>query len=206
MQPQSFIFLSFTGFWFLKAWAGAQTSEWHQQHKEEATMKTLYKAPPLPPSKDRIFLEWHQNHMFLQHNNLHCHYSIFFNDPLPPLHPFVTRVLISKSHALQCAAFQLVTHHAFHANYSSSFCLMAGNNTSCPYGGSSWTMPHVLFNCNKFWEPCSLILDPIYHNTIHQLFSSRDGSCCLVKFLHVTQALLCPLPPCPTDPPWIKTW
>jgi hypothetical protein len=34
--------LVFAGFWFLKAWVGAQTQEWHPQWKEEATMKTIH--------------------------------------------------------------------------------------------------------------------------------------------------------------------
>jgi hypothetical protein len=65
-------------------------------------------------------------------------------------------------------------------------------------------MPHVLFDCDTFWEPHGIILDPISHNTIHQLFSSESGGRRLVEFLHTTQALLRPLPPRPTDPPWTK--
>jgi hypothetical protein len=49
--------LTFTGLWFSKGWVGARTKEWQQQRREEATMKTIYEEPPLPPSKDRIFLE-----------------------------------------------------------------------------------------------------------------------------------------------------
>jgi hypothetical protein len=55
--------LSFTGLWFSKSWVGARVGEWHQQRKEEATLKTIYDLPPLPPSKDRIFLEWRQNRL-----------------------------------------------------------------------------------------------------------------------------------------------
>jgi hypothetical protein len=53
--------LTFTGFWFSKVWAKVRTGEWHQQCKEEATMKMIYELTPLPPSKDRMFLEWHRN-------------------------------------------------------------------------------------------------------------------------------------------------
>jgi hypothetical protein len=65
-------------------------------------------------------------------------------------------------------------------------------------------MTHALFDCDAFWEARGLLLDPIYHNTIHHLFSSKDGSRRLVEFLHATQALLRPLPPRPTDPPWTR--
>jgi hypothetical protein len=129
------------------------------------------------------------------------YYSVFFDDPSPTLHPFVLGVLTSKSRALQCAAFQLATHHAFHADYSSSFRPTAGDNTSCPHCGDLWTMNHVLFDCPEFWEPRGMVLDPIYHNTTHQLFSSKNGGRRLVEFLHATQALLRPLPPRPTGPP-----
>jgi hypothetical protein len=196
--------LTFTGLWFSKAWAGAWVGEWHQQHKEEATLKTIYDLPPLPPSKDQMFLEWCQNCFPFRRTDPRWFYSIFFDNPLPSLHPFITGILSSKSRALQCATFQLATHHAFHADYSSSFCLTAGDNTSCPHCNSPWTMPHVLFDCDTFWEARGTILDPIYHNTIRQLFSSESGGQCLVEFLHVTQALLRPLPPCPTDPPWTE--
>jgi hypothetical protein len=50
--------ITFTGFWFSKAWVGARAGEWHQQRKEEATYKTIYGAPPLPSSHERIFFEW----------------------------------------------------------------------------------------------------------------------------------------------------
>jgi Reverse transcriptase (RNA-dependent DNA polymerase)/Endonuclease-reverse transcriptase len=53
--------VAFTGFWFSKAWVGAQAEEWHQQRKEEATYKTIYELPPLPPSQERIFSEWRRN-------------------------------------------------------------------------------------------------------------------------------------------------
>jgi hypothetical protein len=118
--------LSFSGLWFSKAWAGAQTGKWHQQRKEEATLKTIYNLPPLPPSRDCMFLEWRRNRSPFRRTDPRRFYSIFFDDPLPSLHPFITGVLSSKSHALQCAAFQLATHHAFHANYSTSFHPMAG--------------------------------------------------------------------------------
>jgi hypothetical protein len=63
-------------------------------------------------------------------------------------------------------------------------------------------MPHVLFDCDTFWEARGPILDPIHHNTTHHLFSSKNGGRRLIEFLHATQALLRPLPLRPTDPPW----
>jgi hypothetical protein len=162
--------LTFTGLWFSKAWVGAWAKEWHQQRKEEATLKTIYDLPPLLSSKDHMFLEWRRNRPPFHRTDPQQFYSIFFDDPLPFLHPFVTGVLSSKSRALQCAAFQLTTHHAFHADYSSSFRPSAGDNTSCPHCNTPWTMPHVLFDCNEFWEAHSSFLDPLYHNTIHELF------------------------------------
>jgi hypothetical protein len=152
-----------------------------------------------------MFLEWHRNRLPFWRTDPRHFYLVFFNDPLPSLHPFILRVLTSKSHALQCTTFQLATHHAFHADYFSSFCLTAGDNTTCPHCNAPWTMPHVLFDCDTLWEACGTILDPIYHNTIHHLFSSKNSSHRLIEFLHATQALLCPLPLHPTDPPWTKT-
>jgi hypothetical protein len=198
--------LTFTGLWFSKGWVGARTKEWQQQRREEATMKTIYEEPPLPPSKDRIFLEWKRNRQPFWHTDPRRHYAVFYDDPLPSLHPFVTSTLTSSSRALQCAAFQLATHHAFHANYSTTFRPTAGDTTACPHCGSPWTMPHVLFDCDFYWEARGLLLDPIHHNTIHTLFSSRTRGRHLVEFLHATQALLRPLPPRPTDPPWTKAW
>jgi hypothetical protein len=197
--------LTFTGFWFSKAWVGAQAEEWNHQRKEEATHKTIYELNPLPPSRERIFSEWRRNRLPLYRSDQRRSYSVFYDDPSPSLHPFVIGALLSKSRLLQCAAFQLATHHAFHADYSTSFQPTAGDNTSCPHCNTPWTMPHVLFDCDTFWEAQGLLLDPIHHNTIHHLFSSIDGGHCLVEFLHATQALLCPLPPHPTDLPWPGT-
>jgi hypothetical protein len=194
--------ITFTGFWFSKAWVSAWAGEWHHQRKEEATYKMIYEAPPLPSSRDCIFSEWRRNRAPFRRSDTRRHYSVFFDDPAPSLHPFVAGALSSKSRSLQCAAFQLATHHAFHADYSNSFRPTAGDNTSCPHCDAPWTMSHVLFDCDAFWEARGLILDPIYHNTTHHLFSSANGGRCLVEFLHATQALLRPLPPCPTDPPW----
>jgi hypothetical protein len=197
--------LTFTGFWASKAWVGVRAEEWHQQRKEEATYKTIHEFTPLPPSRDCIFLEWHRNRSPLHRSDPRRSYSVCFDDPSPSLHPFVIGALSSKSRTLQCAAFQLATHHTFHADYSTSFRPTAGDNTSCPHCNLPWTMSHVLFDCDTFWEARGLLLDPIHHNTIHHLFSSRNGGCRLVEFLHATQALLRPLPPHPTDPPWTRT-
>jgi Reverse transcriptase (RNA-dependent DNA polymerase) len=195
--------VTFTGFWFSKAWVGARAGKWHQQRKEEATHKTIHEPPPLPPSRDRIFSEWRRNRLPFRRSDTCRHYAVFFDDPAPSLHPFVLGALSSKSCPLQCAAFQLATHHAFHTDYSAAFCPTTWDNTSCPHcDNTSWTMPHVLFNCDAFWEARGLILDPIHHNTTHHLFSSKDGGRRLVEFLHATQALLRPLPSHPTDPPW----
>jgi endonuclease/exonuclease/phosphatase (EEP) superfamily protein YafD len=197
--------LTFTGFWFSKAWAGARAGEWHPQRKAEATFKTIYEQPPLPSSRDRIFSEWRRNRAPFRRSDPRRLYSVFYDDPSPSLHPFVIGALSGNSRSLQSAAFQLATHHAFHADYSSSFRPTAGDNTTCPHCSASWTMPHVLFDCDTFWEARGLHLDPIYHNTIHHLFSSKPGGRRLVEFLHATQALLRPLPPRPTDPPWTET-
>jgi Reverse transcriptase (RNA-dependent DNA polymerase) len=197
--------LTFTGFWFSKAWVGARAGEWHHQRKEEATSRTIYEQPPLPSSRDRIYSEWRRNRIPLRRSDSRRHYSVFYDDPAPSLHPFVIGASSGQSRSLQCAAFQLATHHAFHADYSSSFRPTAGDNTSCPHCSEPWTMPHVLFDCDTFWEARGLHLDPIYHNTIHHLFSSTNGGRRLVEFLHATQALLRPLPPRPTDPPWTGT-
>jgi hypothetical protein len=197
--------LIFTGFWFSKAWVGARTKEWHHQRKEEATYWTIHVLPPLPPSKDRIYLEWHCNHTPFHQSDPRRSYAVFYDDPLPSPHPFIAGVLSSDSRSLQSASFQLATHHAFHADYSASFRPTAGDNTLCPHCGLPWTMTHVLFGCDHFWEARGLILDPLHHNTTYQLFSLKDGGRHLVDFLHATQALLRPLPPCPTDPPWTGT-
>jgi hypothetical protein len=197
--------MTFTGFWFSKAWVGARAGEWHHQRKEEATYRTIYEHPPLPSSRDRIYSEWRRNRVPFRRSDSRRHYSVFYDDPAPSLHPFVIGASSGRSRSLQCAAFQLATHHAFHADYSSSFRPTAGDNTSCPHCSEPWTMPHVLFDCDAFWEARGLHLDPIYHNTIHHLFSSNNGRRRLVEFLHATQALLHPLPPRPTDPPWTGT-
>jgi hypothetical protein len=160
---------------------------------------------PPPPSCDCVILEWRRNRTHFRRLDTRRTYSVFYDDPSHSLHPFVLGILSSKSQALQSATFQIAMHHAFNASYSSLFCPTAGTNMTCPHCGGPQTIHHILFKCNAFWEPQGLILDPIHHNTIHMLFSSKDGRRRLVEFLHVTQALLCPLPPQPTDPPWPGT-
>jgi Reverse transcriptase (RNA-dependent DNA polymerase) len=155
--------LTLTGLWFSKHWVGARTKEWHKQRQEEATIKTIYDDPPLPPSRDRIYLEWRRNRQPFRRSDPQRHYSVFYDDPSPTPHPFVTGALSSSSRALQCTAFQLATHHAFHADYSTAFRPTARDTTECPHCSSPWTMPHVLFDCDFFWEARGLILDPICH-------------------------------------------
>jgi hypothetical protein len=197
--------LFFPGFWFSKAWAGARTQDWQPQRKEEATMFTLHHLTPLPPSKDRIILEWRLNRATMKRSDPRQTYAVFHDEPSHSLHPFIIGVLSSKSRVLQSAAFQLATHHAFDATYSTQFRPSANDNTTCPHCHVPWTIPHVLFDCDAFWEARGLFLDPVYHNTIHTLFSCKNGGRRLVEFLHATQALLRPLPPRPTDPPWPGT-
>jgi hypothetical protein len=144
--------LFFPGFWFSKAWAGARTQDWQPQQKEEATMKTINYPTPLPPSKDRIILKWWLNHLAMKHSDTWRSYAVFYNEPSHLLHPFVIGILTSKSHTLQSTAFQLAIHHAFDTTYSSLFCPSANDNTTCPHCRESWTIPHVLFDCEAFWE------------------------------------------------------
>jgi hypothetical protein len=164
-------------------------------------MRTIHELSPLPSSSSCMFLEWWRNLKPLPHHDSHQHYSVFYDNPSSILHPFVQGVLMSKSHPLQCATFQLMTHHAFHANHSSIFHPLARDNITCPHCDAPWTMLHILFECNEFWKLRGMILNPIAPPTIHQLFSSYNGGQHLVEFLHATQALLHPLPACPTDPP-----
>ena len=134
-------------------------------------------TPPLPGDPRRLF-------------------SPLGEPPNLSLHPFVKGVLSIQSRAYQSTAFQLITSHAFDANYSTCFRANADNNTSCPHCEDRHTVDHVLFDCDHFWYEHATILecDKTY------LFSTLSSSKMLVRFLHETQSLLRPLP-ARTDPP-----
>jgi hypothetical protein len=107
-------------------------------------------------------------------------------------------VLSTRSRKLQSPAFQTITGHGFHADYSDRFQPTAGDRTDCPDCGEHYTVSHVVEGCESLWEPRG---DTMLFDLTPNLMSSYLGSQRLVKFLHRTQALLRPLTHAAPRPP-----
>ena len=149
-----------------------------------------------PPPSERLLEDWRAMWSPPTLGDPRHHFAPLGEPPHTMLHPFVTGVLTSQSRAYQSAAFQLITGHAFDAGYSLRFRRNAGDNTTCPHCGSLHTIDHVLFDCDHHWYPRATIIEC----DKNFLFSTLPGGKMLVKFLHQTQTLLCPLPD-RNDPP-----
>ena len=129
-------------------------------------------------------------------------------DSNPP--PFIQGVLSRGNRRYFAAAIQITTGHAFEADYSDRFRPTAGDTTICPCADSDayasrdpnppprHTIAHVLTECPLHSRARARHL----HNpaTPNQVLTDERGGRHLADFLHHTQALLRPLPPCP-DPP-----
>ena len=192
-NPLSFL----TGHWFSRRWVNARADEWYAPTVEAAFQATLTAMQTVQtPLSERLLEDWRAAWNPLPPGDPRRHFAPFSDPPDTTLHPFVKGVITAQSRAYQSAAFQLITHHAFDAGYSSRFRRNAGDNTTCPHCGDQYTIDHVLFECDHFWYQRATIIecDKSY------LFSTFSGGKMLTRFLHATQSLLRPLP-ARNDPP-----
>ena len=192
-NPLSFL----TGHWFSRRWVNARADEWYAPTKELAFQATLTATQTVQtPLSERLLEDWRAAWTPLPPGDPRRHFAPFSDPPDTTLHPFVKGVITAQSRAYQSTAFQLITHHAFDAGYSSHFRRNAGDNTICPHCGDEHTIDHVLFECDHFWYQHATIIecDKSY------LFSTFSSGKMLTRFLHATQSLLRPLP-ARNDPP-----
>ena len=175
-----------TGHWFSRQWVNAHTSEWLAPTVEDAFQATLM-APQILRSlpSERLLEDWRAMWTPPTPGDPRRHFAPLGEPPHTTLHPFVTGVLTSQSRAYQSAAFQIITGHAFDANYSLRFRQNAGDNTTCPHCGDLHTIDHVLFDCDHHWYPRATIIEC----DKNFLFSTLSGGKMLVKFLHQTQMM-----------------
>jgi hypothetical protein len=95
-------------------------------------------------------------------------------------------------------AFQVITGHAFSADYSFRFCPSADDRMDCPGCRDLHTVKHILNICPSLHQSRQ---DIFRDYTSATLFSTDVGGLKLTTFLHYTQRLLQPLDPLPADIP-----
>ena len=189
--------LHITGRWFSKHWVDARTTEWLQPGVELAFQATLTRPQHMIiPLSDRLEEEWRSTWAAPPPGDPCRNFTPLGEPPSLTIPDFVHGTLTANSRSYQSAAFQLITGHAFEANYSTRFRARANDNTSCPHCGDFYTTDHILFECDHFWYERATTI----HCDKNYLFSTFSSGKMLVKFLHLTQSLLQPLPG-RTDPP-----
>ena len=192
-NPLSFL----SGYWFSRHWVNARATEWFTLAVKAAFQATLTVTQTVhKPLSERLLEDWKASWTPPPPGDPHHHFTPLREPPELSLHPFVTRVLTAQSRAYQSTAFQLITGHAFNADYSARFRANAGDNTICPHCGNRYTIDHILFDCDHFWYERATIIEC----DKNYLFSTLSSGKMLVRFLHQTQSLLHP-PPARTDPP-----
>ena len=188
--------LSITGHWFSKCWVNVQTREWFQPAVEAAFQATLTAPLTIPKTLSECLLkDWRSTWTTPLPGDPCHHFTPLGEPPELSLPDFVKGVLMTNSRTYQSATFQLITEHAFDATYSSRFRQGANDNVTCPHCGDLHTVDHILFDCDHFWYERATTI----HCNKNYLFSTLSGGKMLVKFLHLMQSLLRPLPTC-TDP------
>ena len=189
--------LHITGRWFSKRWADARTAEWLQPGVELAFQATLTRPQhTITPLSDRLEEEWRSTWTAPLPGDPRRNFTPLGEPPSLTIPDFVRGALTADSRSYQSAAFQLITGHAFEGAYSTRFCRGANDTITCPHCGEFYTTDHVLFECDHFWYECATTI----HCDKNYLFSTLSGGKMLVKFLHLMQSLLRPLPG-RTDPP-----
>src|SRR6267142_2821316 len=162
---------------FSQAWTWTGKTDWINPLQEQATHLTISWAPPLP-SRDRMFAEWVVDRPQLLRRDPRRFYPTFHDDPSPMLPAFTQGILLAQSRPLQSACFQLITGHAFHADYSDHFRPTAGDTTACPHCGRRYTLSHVLLDCDFYWEARGDLLGT---SSVTHLLTTRLGVSRLLK-------------------------
>ena len=130
-----------TGHWYSRRWVNAQAREWYVPTVEamfQATLTVLQTVQILP--SERLLEDWRATWIPPRPGDPRRHFAPLGEPPDLSLHPFTKGVLTSQLRAYQSAAFQLITGHAFDANYSSRFWRNAGDNTICSLCGDHHTI------------------------------------------------------------------
>jgi hypothetical protein len=191
----------FTGFWALPKWTwpGLQL-DWMQclRDWESREYFTLPNPRQELPSKDLMFEDWASDFTFPEDN--YCRSQAALADkPSATLHPWTQGVMSVGPRKLQSMAFQVITSHAFSADYSFRFWPSADDWMDCPGCGELHTIKHVLDVCPSLAQSQQDILGEYTSTT---LFSTDVGGLKLTTFLYYTQRLLQPLNPLlPNIPP-----
>jgi hypothetical protein len=161
---------SLTGHGYSKSWSwdGSKTLENHRKHLRERayqhSLTTLYPKP----SKDIMFDEWAADHCRLPHSDPHCSFTPFYNRPSCNPHPWTEGVLSALSRHIQSTSFQIITKHAFEADYSDHFRPTASDRTDCPYCSDRYTIHHILIDCNHFIKEQTTCYD--FVSSTHEWF------------------------------------
>jgi hypothetical protein len=202
---------------FKESWSCLQGRE-ELAHLLEMVQLALVVDPPIPLSTLAYHL-WATDLASSDLPHTPGHKAWRACPPTPSNHPppFVQGLLSHKNRHLFTLGLQLLSQHAFFANYSDQFRPLAGDNTYCPCNDVPFTpllsplhsgppMPppihcysiaHVLWDCRLFSKHRNITItgfSPQY------LFSTEDEGRHVAQFLFLTQQGLRPLPPRP-DPP-----
>ena len=147
-NPLSYI----TGYWFSMRWVNTRTTEWLQPGVETAFQATLtHPQTVLLPLSECLVEEWRSTWTAPLPGDPRRHFTPLREPPGLTIPNFIQGVLTADSHLYQSATFQLITGHAFDASYSCHFRTRADDNTTCPHCGNTYTVDHILFNCDQYW-------------------------------------------------------
>ena len=173
----------------------------HNEILERAQI--FFASHPDPPlsNKARVFADWKRDYMNADHTGLAWQSCEIPESSTPPA--FVRGALSAGNRQYLSAAIQLSTSHDFTADYSMKFRPDAPDNLICPCSSDRppyqlHTRKHVLLECPLFADARLKAFGP--NSSLAHIFQTEAGGRHLTMFLHVTQALLRPLPPRP-DPP-----
>ena len=113
--------------------------------------------------------------------------------PSTLLHEWVRGLGQIQRRRAQATAFQLITGHAFHADYSLRLRTNAGDTTTCPEPGCSrpWTLRHYIEDCDRDWDLKSSLIPTM---SLDYLLTTKAGGRQLATLLHLSGAFSRPLP------------
>jgi hypothetical protein len=181
-------------------WEGGPESTAHTYFQDRTQRLVAFHPPPPPSNKAKVFADWREDYLSTRHEGPAWVSCTPPESPTPP--PFICGVLSTGNRRYFSAAIQLTTRHAFHSWYSDNFRPEAGDNTTCPCSNTQHPVPHsvehVLLRCPLHSTTRQKIFGP--NPSLAFIFETEAGGRKLCDFLHITQALLHPLPPRP-DPP-----
>jgi hypothetical protein len=191
---------SLTGFWASPKWSWpGRGPDWTQCLRDREAQE--YFSLPHPgrelPSRELMFEEWASDFTFPA-DDYHRSRAALADEPSATLHPWTQGVMSVDSRKLQSTAFQVITGHAFSADYSHRFRPSSDDRMDCPRCGDLHTIKHVLDVCPSLAQSRQDIFGDF---NSHTLFSTDVGGLKLTTFLHYTQRLLHPLDPLPPDIP-----